>query len=108
MPIEIGLLSTQQDSFDHHEELSKLLTETDVNSHVYVICYYVILFRIFPLQVFYVPLRNELSENKLNAYRDLTDLTKRFDEDLSNKHLVVVRNHCSNSLHQLFGCLNKV
>ncbi|CAF1015625.1 unnamed protein product [Adineta ricciae] len=68
MPIEIGLLSTQQDSFDQHEELSKLLTETDV---------------------FYVPLRNELSENRLNAYRDLTDLTKRFDEDLSNKHLVV-------------------
>ena len=30
MPIEIGLLSSQQDSFEHHEELSKLLNETDV------------------------------------------------------------------------------
>lgn len=30
MPIEIGLLPTQQDSFEHHEELSKLLHETDV------------------------------------------------------------------------------
>ncbi|UJR22338.1 hypothetical protein I4U23_025400 [Adineta vaga] len=68
MPIEIGLLSTQQDSFEHHEELSKLLNETDV---------------------FYVPLRNELTENNLNIYRDLTDLNKRFDEDLLNKHLVV-------------------
>jgi len=32
MPIEIGLLSTQQDSFEHHEELSKLLNETDVKN----------------------------------------------------------------------------
>jgi hypothetical protein len=33
MPIEIGLLSTQQDSFEHHEELSQLLNETDVSYH---------------------------------------------------------------------------
>jgi hypothetical protein len=65
MPIEIGLLSTQQDSFEHHEELSKLLNETDV---------------------FYVPLRNEFGENNLHTNQDLT---KRFDEDLSNKHLIV-------------------
>ena len=30
MPIEIGLLPSQQDSFEHHEELSKLLNETEV------------------------------------------------------------------------------
>jgi hypothetical protein len=41
MPIEIGLLSTQQDSFEHHEELSKLLNETDVRNKI-IICYYVI------------------------------------------------------------------
>jgi hypothetical protein len=40
MPIEIGLLSTQQDSFQHHEELSKLLHETDVRKSLF--CYYVI------------------------------------------------------------------
>ncbi len=34
MPIEIGLLSTQQDSFEHHEELSKLLNETDVRRKI--------------------------------------------------------------------------
>ena len=32
MPIEIGLISTQQDSFEHHEELSKLLNENDVRT----------------------------------------------------------------------------
>jgi hypothetical protein len=42
MPIEIGLLSTQQDSFEHHEELSKLLNETDVNEFIF--CYYVIFY----------------------------------------------------------------
>jgi len=31
MPFEIGLQSSQQDSFEHHEELSKLSTETDVS-----------------------------------------------------------------------------
>lgn len=30
MPFELGLLSSQQDSFEQHEELSKLLNETDV------------------------------------------------------------------------------
>lgn len=44
MPFEIGLLSTQQDSFEHHEELSKLLNETDVrifDFHInYVILYF--------------------------------------------------------------------
>ncbi|CAF3970243.1 unnamed protein product, partial [Rotaria sp. Silwood1] len=66
MPIEVGLLSSQQDSFEQHEELSKLLNETDV---------------------FYVPLRNEYGDNNsLNINTDATDLTKRFDEDLSNKH----------------------
>ena len=59
MPIKIGLLPCQQESFEHHEELSKLSNETEV---------------------FYVPL-----------YQDLSDLTKRFDEDILNKHLVVVR-----------------
>ncbi|CAF2738247.1 unnamed protein product [Rotaria sp. Silwood2] len=68
MPIEVGLLSSQQDSFEQHEELSKLLNETDV---------------------FYVPLRNEYGDNSINTNQDLTDLTKRFDEDLSNKHLIV-------------------
>jgi hypothetical protein len=39
------------------------------------------------LKVFYVPLRNEYGENGHNTNQDLT---KRFDEDLSNKHLIVV------------------
>ncbi len=39
------------------------------------------------LKVFYVPLRNEFGENNLHTNQDLT---KRFDEDLSNKHLIVV------------------
>ena len=65
MPIAIGLLPTQQESFEHHEELSKLLNETDV---------------------FYVPFQNDF----LNNNQDLSDLTKRFDEDILNKHLVVV------------------
>ncbi|CAF4888042.1 unnamed protein product, partial [Rotaria sp. Silwood1] len=40
--------------------------------------------------VFYVPLRNEYGDNNsLNINTDATDLTKRFDEDLSNKHLIV-------------------
>jgi hypothetical protein len=64
MPIGIGLLSSQQESFDRHEELSKLLNETDV---------------------FYVPFQNDFNNN-----HDLSDLTKRFDEDISKKHLVVV------------------
>jgi len=85
MPIEIGLLSTQQDSFEHHEELSKLLNETDVREKFILIGYYVIVF--FSLKVFYVPLRNEYGENALHTNQDLT---KRFDEDLSNKHLIVV------------------
>ncbi|CAF1354021.1 unnamed protein product [Rotaria sordida] len=68
MPIEVGLSSSQQDSFEQHEELSKLLNETDV---------------------FYVPLRNEFGDNSLNTNQDLTEITKRFDEDLSNKHLIV-------------------
>jgi hypothetical protein len=42
MPIEIGLLSTQQDSFEHHEELSKLLNETDVRTKLTLIGNYVI------------------------------------------------------------------
>lgn len=62
----VGLLSSQQESFDQHEELSKLLNET---------------------AVFYVPLRNDF-----NQQQDLCDLTKRFDEDILNEHLVVVRN----------------
>lgn len=33
MPIEVGLSSSQQDSFEQHEELSKLLNETDVRIH---------------------------------------------------------------------------
>ena len=65
MPIAIGLLSTQQESFEHHEELSKLLNETDV---------------------FYVPFQNDFVNNN----QDLSNLTKRFDEDILNKHLVVV------------------
>jgi len=44
MPIEIGLLSTQQDSFEHHEELSKLLNETDVRRKFILIGYYAFLF----------------------------------------------------------------
>jgi len=63
MPMTVGLLSSQQESFDQHEELSKLLNETEV---------------------FYVPLRNDF-----NQQQDLSDLTKRFDEDILNKHLVV-------------------
>lgn len=39
------------------------------------------------LQVFYVPLRSEYGENGLFTNQDLT---RRFDEDLSNKHLIVV------------------
>ena len=39
------------------------------------------------LKVFYVPLRNEYGDNNLHTNQDLT---KRFDEDLSNKHLIVV------------------
>jgi hypothetical protein len=65
MPIAIGLLPSQQESFEHHEELSKLLNETDV---------------------FYVPFQNDFHNNN----QDLSDLTKRFDEDILNKHLVVV------------------
>ncbi len=64
MPIAIGLLPTQQESFEHHEELSKLSNETDV---------------------FYVPFQNDFHNNQ-----DLSNLTKRFDEDILNKHLVVV------------------
>ncbi|CAF3599476.1 unnamed protein product [Rotaria socialis] len=64
-PIEVGLSSSQQDSFEQHEELSKLLHETDV---------------------FYVPLRNDFGDNDLNTNQDIT---KRFDEDLSHKHLIV-------------------
>ncbi|CAF5179972.1 unnamed protein product [Rotaria magnacalcarata] len=64
-PIEVGLSSSQQDSFEQHEELSKLLNETGV---------------------FYVPLRNDFGDNNLNTNQDIT---KRFDEDLSNKHLIV-------------------
>ncbi|CAF3764395.1 unnamed protein product [Rotaria sordida] len=63
MPTAIGLLPSQQESFEHHEELSKLLNETDV---------------------FYVPFQNQFHHNQ-----DLSDLTKRFDEDILNKHLVV-------------------
>ena len=63
MPIAIGLLPSQQESFEHHEELSKLLNETDV---------------------FYVPFQNHFHN------KDLSDLTKCFDEDILNKHLVVV------------------
>ncbi|CAF0902540.1 unnamed protein product [Rotaria sp. Silwood1] len=63
MPTAIGLLPSQQESFEHHEELSKLLHETDV---------------------FYVPIQNHFHHNQ-----DLSDLTKRFDEDILNKHLVV-------------------
>lgn len=65
MPIAIGLLPSQQESFEHHEELSKLSNETDV---------------------FYVPFQNQVQHTQ-----DLSDLTKRFDEDILNKHLVVVR-----------------
>ncbi len=64
MPIAIGLLPTQQESFEHHEELSKLSNETDV---------------------FYVPFQNDFHNNQ-----DSLNLTKRFDEDILNKHLVVV------------------
>lgn len=64
MPMTIGLLPCQQESFEHHEELSKLSNETDV---------------------FYVPLQNDFTN-----HQDLSDLTKRFDEDILNKHLVVV------------------
>jgi len=46
MPIEIGLLSTQQDSFEHHEELSKLLNETDVRIS-FVITSYLYTFYLF-------------------------------------------------------------
>lgn len=44
----------------------------------------------FSSKVFYVPLRNEFNEHGLNINPDVNDLTKCFDEDLSNKHLVVV------------------
>lgn len=63
MPIAIGLLSSQQESFEHHEELSKLSNESEV---------------------FYVPFQNDFHNNQ-----DLSNLTKRFDEDISNRHLVV-------------------
>ena len=76
MPIAIGLLPSQQESFEHHEELSKLLNETDV---------------------FYVPFQNDFHNNN----QDLSDLTKRFDEDILNKHLVVV------SLYQKKTLLSK-
>ena len=66
MPVALGLLSTQQESFEHHEELSKLLKETDV---------------------FYVPFQTDFHYNNP---QDLSDLTKRFDEDILNRHLVVV------------------
>lgn len=66
MPATLGLLSTQQESFEHHEELSKLLKETDV---------------------FYVPFQTDFHHNNS---QDIADLTKRFDEDILNKHLVVV------------------
>lgn len=84
MPFEIGLLSTQQDSFEHHEELSKLLNETDVSHKVLFV---IASFHFIRLKVFYVPLRNEFGENDLQTNQDLT---KRFDEDLSNRHLIVV------------------
>lgn len=64
MPTAIGLLPSQQESFDHHEELSKLSNETDV---------------------FYVPFQSHFQHNQ-----DLSDLAKRFDEDILNRHLVVV------------------
>ena len=66
MPATLGLLSTQQESFEHHEELSKLLKETDV---------------------FYVPFQTDFHHNNS---QDIADLNKRFDEDILNKHLVVV------------------
>ena len=37
MPFEIGLLASQQDSFEHHEELSKLSNETDVRKNEHTI-----------------------------------------------------------------------
>ena len=64
MPAIIGLLPSQQESFEHHEELSKLSSESDV---------------------FYVPFQNDFHNNQ-----DLSNLAKRFDEDILNKHLVVV------------------
>ena len=67
MPSTLGLLPTQQESFEHHEELSKLLKETDV---------------------FYVPLQNDFHSNTNS--QDASDVTKRFDEDILNKHLIVV------------------
>ncbi|CAF4905344.1 unnamed protein product, partial [Rotaria magnacalcarata] len=63
MPATLGLIPSQQESFEHHEELSKLLNETDV---------------------FYVPFQSHFQHNQ-----DLSDLTKRFDEDILSKHLVV-------------------
>ncbi|CAF0886847.1 unnamed protein product [Adineta steineri] len=73
MSIAIGLLPSQQESFEHHEELSKLLKETDV---------------------FYVPFQNDFHNNN----QDLSDLTKRFDEDILNKHLVVTFRNIGYSL----------
>lgn len=64
MPAAIGLLPSQQESFEHHEELSKISNETDV---------------------FYAPFQHDFHHNQ-----DLSNLAKRFDEDILNKHLVVV------------------
>ncbi|UJR26775.1 hypothetical protein I4U23_008089 [Adineta vaga] len=77
MPISIGLLPTQQESFEHHEELSKLLKETDV---------------------FYVPFQNDFHHHNNTINQDLSELTKRFDEDILNKHLVVTFRNIGYSL----------
>ncbi|CAF1352547.1 unnamed protein product [Adineta ricciae] len=75
MPSTLGLLPMQQESFEHHEELSKLLKETDV---------------------FYVPLHNDFHSNANS--QDASDVTKRFDEDILNKHLVVTFRNIGYSL----------
>ncbi|CAF3364296.1 unnamed protein product [Rotaria socialis] len=73
MPATLGLIPSQQESFEHHEELSKLLNETDV---------------------FYVPFQSHFQHNL-----DLSDLTKRFDEDILSKHLVVTFRDIGYSLY---------
>ncbi|CAF1547397.1 unnamed protein product, partial [Didymodactylos carnosus] len=66
MPSDLGLIQTQHDSFQRHEELIKLIQDADV---------------------FYVPVRGEFGEGPIN---NINEIKRRFDEDLINKKMTVV------------------
>ncbi|CAF0759528.1 unnamed protein product [Didymodactylos carnosus] len=86
MPADLGLIQTQHDSFQRHEELIKLIHDTDV---------------------FYVPVRGEFGDGQVN---DIKEITRRFDEDLLNKQMIVIRVSGKNIVDgiciQFIGCFD--